>query len=97
MKHNLIVEGRHFSADIKALCDYDEGFQNAWQDGTSYEMAIMLSDLFEICPRSYKRTLMYARLVRFLGMKDITLRVMSRKTKKQNGHFYGNMEKILCD
>lgn len=72
-----------FSADIQALCDYDDGFNEAWHSGSEYEMTIMLSDLFGICPRSYQRTLMYERLVKFLGMKNITLKVISMKTKNK--------------
>ena len=82
MVHNIDVEERMFSADIQALCDYDDGFNEAWQNGTKYEMVMMLADLFRICPRSYQRTLMYSRLVRFLELKNITLKVVSMKTKK---------------
>ena len=84
MVHNIEVEERMFSADIMALCNYDAGFKEAWQSGTEYEMTIMLSDLFGICPRSWQRTLMYERLVKFLEEKNITLRVVSMKTKNKN-------------
>ena len=79
MVHDIKVEERMFSADIQALCDYDD----AWNSGSEYEMTIMLSDLFGICPRSYQRTLMYERLVKFLGVKNITLKVISMKTKNK--------------
>ena len=82
MVHNIDVEERMFSADIQALCNYDDGFNEAWHKGNSYEMVVMLSELFRICPRSYQRTLMYSRLVRFLELKNITLKVVSMKTKK---------------
>lgn len=82
MVHNINVEERMFSADIKALCNYDDGFKEAWCEGTKYAMTINLCDLFVICPRSYRRTLMYARLVRFLELKNITLKIVSQKTKK---------------
>ena len=86
MVHDIKVEERMFSADIQALCDYDDGFNEAWNSGSEYEMTIMLSDLFGICPRSYQRTLMYERLVKFLGMKNITLKVISMKTKNKKGN-----------
>ena len=85
MTHKLKVEERFFSADIQALCNYDKGFNEAWNNNSHYEMVVRLSDLFEICPRSYQRTLMYARLVSFLKMKDIILKVVSRKTKNRKG------------
>lgn len=79
MKHDIKLEERFFSADILALRNYDNGFNLAWQDGSGYELEIMLTDLFGICPRKYARTLMYSRLVNFLREKNITLRVVSRK------------------
>ncbi len=86
MKHDIKVEERMFSADIQALCEYDDGFNEAWQNGTQYTMTIMLSDLFGICPRSYQRTLMYERLVKFLEEKNITLKVVSMRTKNKKGN-----------
>ena len=80
MKHDIVLEERIFSADITALRTYDSGFNQAWQDGSEYELEIMLPELFEICPRKYARTLMYSRLVNFLKEKNITLNVVSRKT-----------------
>lgn len=79
MKHDIILEERFFSADITALRTYDSGFNQAWQDGSEYELEIMLPELFGICPRKYARTLMYSRLVNFLKEKNITLNVVSRK------------------
>lgn len=81
MKHDIIVEERFFSADIQALCEYDVGFHEAWQTESDYELEIKLSELYAICPRKYQRTLMYSRLVSFLATKNITLKVVSRKTK----------------
>lgn len=85
MKHNIQVEERLFSADIQALCNFDCGFNEAWNNGAAYLLEVKLHDLFEICPRSYQRTLMYARLVNFLKMKNITLKVVSRKHNNQKG------------
>lgn len=84
MKHRVDVEERIFGADIQALRAYDKGFNEAWQSNMSYTLEIKLTDIFQICPRSYQRTLMYARLVKFLQEgKNITLKVVSRKTKHE--------------
>ena len=37
MVHDIKVEERMFSADIQALCDYDDGFNEAWNSGSEYE------------------------------------------------------------
>ena len=84
MKHDAVVEARLFSEDIKALRAYDQGFDQAWRDQTGYELEIKLAELFIICPRKYQRTLMYSRLVSFLGTKDITLKIKSRKNRHGN-------------
>lgn len=83
-KHNLMVEERFFSEDIKSLRSYDEKFDSAWTNQTEYSMTVMLSVLFEICPRSYQRTLMYKRLIKFLSEKNITLNIVSRKKSNNN-------------
>ena len=75
------LEERLFSADIEALRAYDTGFDNAWQNEFKYEMDIKLSKLFEICPRKYARSRQYNRLIRLLATKNITLNVVSRKSK----------------
>lgn len=81
MKTNKNLEERLFSADIEALRAYDTDFDNAWQNGSKYEMDIKLSKLFEICPRKYARSREYNRLIRLLATKNITLNVISRKSK----------------
>jgi hypothetical protein len=86
MKVNENLEERLFSADIKALKAYDTDFDNAWQNGSKYEMDIKLSKLFEICPRKYARSREYSRLIRLLTTKNITLNVISRK----NSNFKNN-------
>ena len=78
---NEDIEERLFSADIEALRAYDTGFDNAWQNEFKYEMDIKLSKLFEICPRKYARSRQYNRLIRLLATKNITLNVVSRKSK----------------
>lgn len=75
------LEERLFCADIEALRAYDAGLDNAWQNGFKYEMEIKLSKLFEICPRKYARSREYSRLIRLLATKNITLNVVSRKSK----------------
>ena len=75
------LEERLFCADIEALRAYDAGLDNAWQNGSKYEMEIKLSKLFEICPRKYARSREYSRLIRLLATKNITLNVVSRKSK----------------
>ena len=81
MKQKEKLEERLFCADIDALRAYDAGFDKAWQNGSKYEMEIKLSKLFEICPRKYARSREYNRLIRLLATKDITLTVVSRKSK----------------
>ena len=82
-KHNLIVEKRIFHLDVAALCGYDEGFKVAYENGENYELGIKLNQLFLICPRKRQRKQQYQRLVRFLALKHITLRITSRKHEKE--------------
>ena len=84
MVHDINVEERLFCADIQALCNYDDGFNEAWESGATYQLVVNLSELYTICPRKYQRTLMYGRLVRFLKTKNITLTVVSQKNKLKN-------------
>ena len=83
-KHNLDVEERYFSLDIEALKNYDEGFRQAYDNGKEYDMSIKLSKIFTICPRKRQRKQLYERLVRFLALKGITLKISSRKHEKTN-------------
>lgn len=82
MIHNLDVEERYYSEDIKSLKEYDEGFREAYDKGKSYEITIKLSDLFELCPRKFQKKELYKRFVRFLKEKDIKLKIISRKKEK---------------
>ena len=82
-KHNLDVEERYFSLDIEALKNYDEGFRQAYDNGTEYEMSIKLSNIYAICPRKRQRKQLYERLVQFLAHKGLTLRITSRKHEKE--------------
>ena len=84
MTHDLFCEERQFSLDIEALCQHDKGFDQAWKNGTEYKLEIKLPVLFELCPRSYQRTLMYARFVNFLAQKKISLKIKSRKNNNNN-------------
>lgn len=70
MAHDIRVEERMFSADIQALCDYDDGFNEAWNSGSEYEMTIMLSDLFEICPRSLPENTNVREIGEVLGNEE---------------------------
>lgn len=90
MRHDLIVEERLFSADIRALQEYDKGFDEVWQQRASADIAdgnylleITLAELGKLCPRKYIRSLMYGRLVNFLREKGITLRILSQKNRKE--------------
>ena len=82
-KHNLLVEERIFSLDIAALGEYDNEFKVAYENGNEYELGITLSHIFTICPRKRQRKQLYERLVRFLALKGITLRITSRKHEKE--------------
>lgn len=81
-KHNLIVEERYFSEDVKSLKEYDEDFKKAYDNGETYGLTINLSDLFLICPRKEQKKLLYKRLVAFLSEKGIELSIQSRKKQK---------------
>ena len=80
--HNLIVEERYFSEDVKSLKEYDEGFKKAYDNGETYGLTIKLSDLFLICPRKEQKKLLYKRFVAFLSEKGIELSIQSRKKQK---------------
>ena len=82
MVHDMIVEERFFSEDIRSLKEYDEGFENAYDNGENYEFSIKLSILFEICPRKSQKKQLYNRLVSFLNEKGIVLSIISRKKEK---------------
>lgn len=83
-KHNLMVEERYFSLDIQALKNYDDGFEQAYDNGKEYEMSINLSNIFKVCPRKRQRKQQYERLVHFLAHKGIILRIISRKHNRTN-------------
>ena len=93
MKANENLEERLFSADIEALRAYDTGFDKAWQNGSKFEMKIKLSKLFKICPRKYARSREYNRLIRLLATKNITLNVVSRKSRTNKN--YTSMKKYV--
>ncbi len=82
MVHDMIVEERFFSEDIRSLKEYDEGFENAYDNGENYEFSIKLSILFEICPRKSQKKQLYNRLISFLNEKGIVLSIISRKKEK---------------
>lgn len=82
MKHELIVEERYFSEDIKSLKDYNEGFGIAYDNGDSYVLTIQLSKLNELYEGKAHNKQTYQRLVTFLYEKGITLRILSRKRDK---------------
>lgn len=83
-KHNLEVEERIFHLDVAALGEYDESFKAAYDNGENYELDIKLNQIFLICPRKRQRKQLYERLVRFLALKGITLKISSRKHEKTN-------------
>jgi len=75
--HSNELEERYFSMDIAALKQHDEGFKDAYNCGSDYELTIKLIDLFVLCPRKRQRKQQYKRFV-----KGITLRIISRKQDK---------------
>ena len=82
MKHQMEIEERYFSEDIKSLKLYDEGFAVAYDNGNSYRITISLNSLATLCPRKYVKRQMYERLVAFLRQKQIELLILSRKKDK---------------
>lgn len=82
MKHQMEIEERYFSEDIKSLKLYDEGFAVAYDNGNSYRITITLNSLATLCPRKYVKRQMYERLVAFLRQKQIELLILSRKKDK---------------
>lgn len=81
--HNDELEERYFALDIESLKQHDEGFKDAYDCGSDYELTIKLMDLFVICPRKRQRKQQYGRLVNYLASKGITLRIISRKHNKE--------------
>ena len=77
--HNDEIEERYFALDIESLKQHDEGFKDAYDGGSSYELTIKLMDLFVICPRKRQRKQQYKRFANYLASKGITLRIISRK------------------
>ena len=86
-KHNLLVEERMFSLDIAALGEYDSEFKVAYESGKGYKLEITLSQLYTICPRKHQRKQQYERLVRFLTLKGIVLKITSRKHDKSEEEY----------
>ena len=80
--HSNELEERYFSMDIAALKQHDEGFKDAYNCGSDYELTIKLIDLFVLCPRKRQRKQQYKRFVKYLASKGITLRIISRKQDK---------------
>ena len=81
-KHNLLVEERMFCLDLAALKEYDKGFKAAYENGEDYSFGITLKEIFTICPRKRQRSGLYGRLVRFLALKGVKLKITSRKRNK---------------
>lgn len=82
MKHQMEIEERYFSEDIKSLKLYDKGFAIAYDNGNRYRLTITLNSLATLCPRKYVKRQMYERLVAFLRQKQIELLILSRKKDK---------------
>ena len=80
--HSNELEERYFSMDIAALKQHDEGFKDAYDCGSDYELTIKLIDLFVLCPRKRQRKQQYKRLVKYLASRGITLSIISRKRDK---------------
>lgn len=80
--HSNELEERYFSMDIAALKQHDEGFKDAYDCGSDYELTIKLIDLFVLCPRKRQRKQQYKRFVKYLASRGITLSIISRKRDK---------------
>ena len=86
MKHDITIEERYFSEDIRSLKNYDKEFEKAYEnEDSNYVMTIRLSKLNELCPRKTQCKQLYQRLIAFLNEKGITLRIISRKKVKIPG------------
>ena len=83
-QHANEIEERYFALDIDSLKQHDEGFKDAYDCGSYYELTIKLIDLFVLCPRKRQRKQQYGRLVKYLASKGITLKIISRKHDKNN-------------
>ena len=79
--HDPEVEARLFSADIESLRVHYPEFKKAWDNDQEATIEVKLSELADVCPRKYIRTLQYRRLTAYLETKKITLIIKSQKNK----------------
>lgn len=79
--HDPEVEARLFSADIESLKNHYPEFKNAWDNDYEATIEVKLTELADICPRKYIRTLQYKRLAAYLETKNIQLIIKSQKNK----------------
>ena len=82
MTHQLSIEERYFAEDIRSLMEYDNDFKTAYNSGRNYSMTISLEKLIELCPRKFRKRMMYDRLLSFLKEKGIVIVIQSRKKNR---------------
>jgi len=82
MTHQLSIEERYFAEDIRSLMEYDNDFKAAYNSGRNYSMTISLEQLIELCPRKFRKRMMYDRLLSFLKEKGIVIVIQSRKKNR---------------